>query len=287
MSGKIILSPEYLHYFLYGKLGHPNFSSQFPAQLLETDMLWEDLVLNEDTLGQLTEIKIWLAHGKTLLQEWGMGRKVKRGYRALFYGPPGTGKTLTASLLGKYYMRPVFRVDLSMVISKFIGETEKNLSLLFDKASSKNWILFFDEADALLGKRTQIRDAHDKYANQEAAYLLQRIEDFDGLVVLATNLKENIDEAFIRRFQSIVHFPFPGQKERLELWEKAFPPQIRLAENIDLNQIAKKYKLNGANILNITQYCCLMALHYEIDVLREELLLLGISREVVKEGRIL
>ena len=131
-----------------------------------------------------------------------MRKRVKPGYRALFHGPPGTGKTLTATLLGKHTGRPVFRIDLSRVVSKYIGETEKNLSRLFDKAEHKDWILFFDEADALFGKRTEIRDAHDKYANQEVAYLLQRIESYAGLVILATNQRGNIDEAFLRRFQA-------------------------------------------------------------------------------------
>src|SRR6185436_18277436 len=134
-----------------------------------------DLVLHPNTFKHIREIENWLLYNDTLWQ-WGIGKKLKPGYRALFHGPPGTGKTLTATLLGKYTGRPVFRIDLSRVVSKYIGETEKNLASLFDKAEHKDWILFFDEADALFGKRTEIRDAHDKYANQEVSYLLQRIE---------------------------------------------------------------------------------------------------------------
>jgi SpoVK/Ycf46/Vps4 family AAA+-type ATPase len=172
----------------------------FPAQRITTEMEWKDLVLNEQTLAQIEELHAWINHSSTLLYDWGMKRQFKLGYRVLFYGPPGTGKTLTASLLGKYTGKDVYKIDLSMVVSKFIGETEKNLSSLFTKAESKDWILFFDEADALFSKRTNVRDAHDKYAHQEVSYLLQRVENYDGLVILSSNLKSNIDDAFIRRF---------------------------------------------------------------------------------------
>src|SRR5690606_11585436 len=129
---------------------------------------------------------------------WDMRQLIKPGYRTLFYGPPGTGKTLTAMLLGKEFQRNVFRIDLSQVVSKYIGETEKNLEKIFQRAANKEWILFFDEADALFGKRTSVKDAHDRYANQEVSYLLQRVEDFPGLVILASNYKNNIDKAFVR-----------------------------------------------------------------------------------------
>jgi SpoVK/Ycf46/Vps4 family AAA+-type ATPase len=137
-------------------------------------------------------------------------KQTEQGYRALFHGPPGTGKTLTAALVGKEFDIPVYRIDLSMVVSKYIGETEKNLELLFDRAEKKGWILFFDEADALFGKRTDVKDAHDRFTNQEVSYLLQRIEDYNGLVILATNMKSNIDEAFIRRLHLVIHFPLPS-----------------------------------------------------------------------------
>ena len=140
--------------------------------------------------------------------------KKGKGVIFLFYGPPGTGKTLTAGLLGNELEIDVYKVDISMVVSKYIGETEKNLELLFARAADKGWILFFDEADALFGKRTGVRDAHDKYANQEVSFLLQRIEDFNGLIILATNMKNNIDDAFIRRFNSIIRFPLPNAEER-------------------------------------------------------------------------
>ena len=151
-------------------------------------------------------MRTWMAHQAEIRTDPSLRRAFRKGYRALFYGPPGTGKTLTVSVLGREHGRPVFRIDLSQLVSKYIGETEKNLSTVFRMAEHKGWILFFDEAESLFSKRTEVSDAKDRYANQETSYLLRRIEQFDGLVILATNLKPNIDRAFIRRFQSIVHF---------------------------------------------------------------------------------
>ncbi len=150
MSGKIILAQEYIDLFTTGKVSRPNFNAEFPAKLIETDMSWDDLVLDAEILSQIRELEIWVKHNEQMLQDWGLRKRIKPGYRVLFHGPPGTGKTLTASLLGKYTEKEVYRIDLSTVVSKYIGETEKNLSTLFDRAEDKNWILFFDEADSLL-----------------------------------------------------------------------------------------------------------------------------------------
>jgi ATPase family associated with various cellular activities (AAA) len=287
MSGRIILSQEYVDLFTTGQLARPRFSINFPAQLLETELEWTDLVLHSDTLEQIKELEVWVKHGGTLMNEWGMHRRLKPGYRALFYGPPGTGKTLTASLLGKYTRKDVYRIDLSMLVSKFIGETEKNLSNLFAKAENKDWILFFDEADALFGKRTNVRDAHDKYANQEVSYLLQRVEHYNGLVILATNFKSNIDDAFGRRFQSVINFPMPGVEERMRLWQQAFPSRAQLSEDINLSTLAQKYELTGAEIINIMQYACLRALDLNREKILYNDLYGGIKKEFQKEGRIL
>jgi SpoVK/Ycf46/Vps4 family AAA+-type ATPase len=176
---------------------------------IKTDQDWTNLDLEDENIECLAEIRDWIKHGETLMNEWGLSKKIKPGYRALFYGSDGTGKTLAAALLGKDAGLDVYRIDLSMVVSKYIGETEKQLARIFDEAATKKPILFFDEADALFGKRTDIKDAHDRYANQEISYLLQRIEDYEGIVIVATNLKSNIDDAFIRRFQSMIHFGIP------------------------------------------------------------------------------
>ncbi len=286
MSGRLILAPEYIDLLTLGKVSRPRFSVNFPAQLIETEMTWEDLVLNPQTTNQIHELENWINHGQILMQEWGMKRKLKPGYRALFYGPPGTGKTLTATLLGKYTQKEVYKVDLSMVVSKYIGETEKNLAKLFARAESKGWILFFDEADALFGKRTGTKDAHDRYANQEVSYLLQRVEMYDGLVILASNLKTNIDEAFLRRFQAVIHFAKPKASERLRIWEIAFPKIVRFDQDVDLKAIARQYELTGSNIMNIVQYCCLEALSRNSNQIAQIDLIRGIQKELAKEGKV-
>lgn len=237
----------------------------------------------------MEELENWIKHHERLMNGWNMKRWIKPGYRALFHGPPGTGKTLTALIIGKKTGRDVFRIDLSMVVSKFIGETEKNLSQLFERARNKDWILFFDEADALFGKRTNVRDAHDKYANQEVAYLLQRIESHDGLIILASNFKSNIDEAFIRRFQSVIYFPLPSAAERLLLWNKTLPVDsgLKLPSQEELSAIARKYEITGAGIVNVVQYCCLEALANDSDDISAALLRTGIEREYQKEGKVI
>lgn len=287
MSGKIIMSQEYLERFSFGTISKPKFGLNFPAQRLETRQEWDDLVLTDEIMQQVEELKIWIQHNDTLLNEWGMSKKINPGYKVLFHGPPGTGKTLTASLLGKYTGKDVYKIDLSLVVSKFIGETEKNLAKLFDKAENRDWILFFDEADALFGKRTNVRDAHDKYANQEVSYLLQRIENYAGLVILASNFKNNIDNAFIRRFQSQVYFPIPKYNERLRLWKNAFPKNVTLEKKIDLSSIARQYELTGSNIMNIVHYVCLHTIASGNNKILLKILLKGIQREYSKEGKVM
>ena len=206
------------------------------------------------------------------------------GYRALFYGPPGTGKSLTAAILGKMYELPVYRIDLSQVVSKYIGETEKNLSNLLDIAEHKNWVLFFDEADSLFAKRTEVNDSKDKYANQGTSFLLQRLEEFEGLVILATNLRPNIDKAFVRRFQSILFFNLPTIEERIKLWENALK-YFSLSKDVSIKKLAEKYEVTGAAISNAIQFSWLSSKkdgRHEINSLDLEA---GLLREMAKEGR--
>jgi SpoVK/Ycf46/Vps4 family AAA+-type ATPase len=196
-----------------------------------------------------------------------MAGRLRPGYRALFHGPPGTGKTLTAALLGKATKRDVYRVDLSTVVSKYIGETEKNLANLFDQARNRDWILFFDEADALFGKRTNVKDAHDRYANQEISYLLQRVEDFDGLVILASNFRANIDEAFLRR----------------RIWTCALP------HSPDRDQLAAQlagFELSGGNIVNVVQFAAIEAIAAGLSAINLDVAIKGIRREFEKEGKV-
>ncbi len=287
MSGHLVLAQDYVNLFIHGDMVSPHLSTQFPAQRITTDMQWSDLVLNAQTLQQVYDLETWILHHPTLMHQWGMKHKLKPGYRALFYGSSGTGKTLTASLLGKYACKEVYKIDISMVVSKFIGETEKNLASLFAKAEGKGWILFFDEADALFGKRTNVRDAHDKYANQEVSYLLQRVENYDGLVILASNLKSNIDDAFMRRFQSIIHFPIPSAMERSQLWQLSFPQQATLESSIDIVELSHRYELTGADIMNVVQYCCLQSLKRGDKMIRNNDIIAAIKREFNKVGKIL
>lgn len=284
-GGRLILDPEYVELFTLGYITPPRTGGSFPAQRIDAELSWEDLVLNSETRRQLEEIKIWLEHNDTLLYDWGMQNRLKPGFRALFYGPPGTGKTMAATLLGKRTGHEVYRIDLSMIVSKYIGETEKNLAALFEKAAHKNWILFFDEADALFGKRTSVKDAHDRFANQEVSYLLQKIEDFPGLSILASNFKSNMDEAFTRRFQTIVYFPMPKADERLRLWENNLPSAVQLDPNVHLRAIAERYELSGSNIVNVVHYCCLQALANQTRTITNEQLVRGIQRELLKENK--
>jgi AAA+ superfamily predicted ATPase len=285
-SGRLVLTPDYIELFTLGHVSSPSFSASFPAREIHTELEWEDLVLCRDVLEQIEDIRNWVEHNETLMREWGMQRILKPGYRVLLHGPPGTGKTLTATLLGKYTGRPVFRIDLSTVVSKYIGETEKNLSGLFDKARKKQWILFFDEADALFGKRTNVKDAHDRYANQEVSYLLQRVEEFDGLVILASNFKANMDDAFLRRFNSVVRFPFPTESERIELWRKTLPQKMSSEEGVDLPTSLGKFELAGGSINNVVQQASLDAIARGSEIIRYEDALRGVRREIEKEGKI-
>jgi len=287
LSGALTISREYLSWFTTGVARKPNFNSEFPARLIETKLDWEHLVLPAFTLDQLEEIRHWVMHGRQLLEEWGMDARLQPGFTSLFHGPPGTGKTLSACLLGKHCGCDVYKIDLSMIVSKYIGETEKNLARIFDMAEHKQWILFFDEADALFGKRTRVDDAHDRYANQEISFLLQRIEEFNGVVILASNLKANIDDAFMRRLQSMVYFPMPKPAERLRIWTNAFSPRAEPEQKIDLGRIAEKYELAGGTIMNVVRYASLKALSRQSVVILLEDLEEGIRREFQKEGRTL
>jgi len=285
LSGLLTLSDETLTKLTTGNRFEPRYGSHFPARRLTTKMTWADIVLAPHLREDLEEISTWISHEATIMGKMGLDKFIQPGYRVLFYGPPGTGKTLCATLIGQQAERPVYRIDLSQVVSKYIGETEKNLAQLFAQAEHKDWILFFDEADALFGKRTATKGGNDRYANQEIAYLLQRIEAYDGLVILATNLKGNIDEAFARRFQSMLYFPIPAPQQRVKLWENIFGEHLVLADEVDLVDIAQKYELAGGSIVNVVRYCALAALRRETEVVWQVDILEGVRRELRKGGK--
>lgn len=284
MSGRLILSKEIVHLLCYGKTIKPKFGIDFPAKEVNTYMEWEDLIVNETVHTQINQIKLWIKHQKTLLQEWGMEKYILPGFRTLFYGPSGTGKTLTATLLGKEFDRSVYRIDLSQIVSKYIGETEKNLEKLFNQAENKEWILLFDEADALFGKRTSTKSSNDRYANQEVSYLLQRVERFNGLVILTSNFKNNIDDAFLRRFNSIIKFSNPTIEERIKLWTNSIPKNIEIDKNL-IVPIATNYELTGAQIVSAIMHASLLAIEQDAKYLSKENILFGIKAEFEKEER--
>ena len=285
MSGRIVVAQEVLDKILLNKETVPRFGLDFPAKKISTEMNWSDLVLHKQTEQQVEDITTWLEYHQQLLEDENLKRKIKPGYRVLFYGPSGTGKTLTAALLGKEFKKDVYRIDLSQVVSKYIGETEKNLESVFRRAESKNWILFFDEADALFGKRTNVQSSNDKYANQEVSYLLQRVEDYPGLLILASNFKNNLDEAFLRRFHALVHFPMPNAEERLMLWQKSMPSSLTIDASLDLKSIAARYELSGAGILNAVQYATLQCYSCKKTSINETFILDGIRSEYMKEEK--
>ena len=285
LSGALILSSDVLSRCTSGLSHKPDYSISFPAKLITTMLNWDDLVLAPEVLAEIDVIKTWMRHSHTIMREWGLEKSIKPGYRSLFYGPPGTGKTLTATLIGVEYGVDVYRIDLSMVVSKYIGETEKNLAAVFDQAQHKNWILFFDEADALFGKRTQTSSSNDRHANQEVSYLLQRVEDYPGIVILATNLKANIDDAFARRFQSLVYFPLPDVAQRERLWENTLNGRSGLADGVDLTDLARDFQLSGGAITNVVRYGAISALQMKRDSINREDLVRGVARELRKEGK--
>ena len=279
LSGQLRVSEEFLSHVLLDREYKPDYSIGFPAKLITTPLEWEDMVLDYQTHEALEEINTWIEHQHTIMEDWGLKRILKAGYRALFYGPPGTGKTLAATLLGKKNNMDVYRVDLSMIVSKYIGETEKNLAKVFDLAENRNWILFFDEADALFGKRTSTNTSNDRHANQEVAYLLQRIEDFPGTVILATNLKSNIDEAFSRRFQSIIYFSMPSEELRAELWRNMLPKEWLGDDAEELIATAAKSELSGGSIANVVRKCAVQLVSKPTSKVNNSVLMAALNIE--------
>ncbi|GGE41087.1 ATP-binding protein [Psychroflexus planctonicus] len=283
LSNSVRLSDEHFQYFTIGTSFNPSYSSNFPASKITTSLKWEDLVLDKSTLDEVSLINTWIDRQGEILERKDLEKKINKGYKCLFYGSPGTGKTLTAILIGKQNNKSVYRIDLSQIVSKYIGETEKNLAKIFDIAENKNWILFFDEAESLFSKRTGVQDSKDKYANQQTAYLLQRIENYKGLIILATNLKPNIDVAFSRRIQSVVNFSVPGVLEREKLWKFALSGISNLPDSF-IKKISSSYEISGGLIKNIIQYAWLISKQHNVPISEKEILS-GIRRELSKDGK--
>lgn len=222
---------------------------------------WPDIVLPNNSISQLHEICAQMQHRHTVYGKWGFGEKqsLGRGLCVLLFGPSGTGKTMAVEIIANALNLDAYKIDLSTVVSKYIGETEKNLNKVFSEAETSNAILFFDEADALFGRRSEVKDAHDRYANIEINYLLQRMEEFEGLAILATNQRKNMDDAFFRRMHFAVEFPFPDQEHRLAIWKQHFPDTAPVAGDIDFNFLASQFNLAGGNIRNIVVNAAFLA----------------------------
>ncbi|NJM65775.1 MAG: AAA family ATPase [Acaryochloris sp. RU_4_1] len=242
------------------------------AQRLETKATWDDIVLPEEETNLLRQIAAQVRYRSTVYDEWGFRDRMNRGLgvNTLFAGESGTGKTMAAEVIANELRLNLYRIDLSAVVSKYIGETEKNLRRLFDAAEDGGAILFFDEADALFGKRSEVRDSHDRYANIEVNYLLQRIEAYRGLAILATNLKGSMDSAFMRRLRFIINFPFPSLESRKEMWQKVFPPQMPIAE-LDYDHLAR-LSLTGGSIHTIAINAAFLAAKEHTDLAMPHLL---------------
>ena len=231
------------------------------AKLIRPIYTWDDLVLKREQKDILKQACNHIQYKNIVYEEWGFNKKraYGNGVCVLFTGSPGTGKTMAAQVVARALNINMYKVDLSQVTSKYIGETEKNLKKLFDEAKKSNSLLFFDEADTIFGKRTEVKDSHDRHANMDAAYLLQQIEEYEGISVLATNYIQNIDEAFIRRISFIIRFSMPEVNERKEIWQKAFPHAVPIERAIDFDFLASKFQLSGSNIKNIALHSAFLA----------------------------
>ncbi len=249
---------------------------------------WDDIILSGDQLEILHEVVSTVRGRPLVLEVWGVGQKLasSKGITILFAGPPGTGKTMGAEIVARELGLDLYKIDLSSIVSKYIGETEKNLEQIFSEAQSGNAILFFDEADAIFGKRSEVKDARDRYANIEVSYLLQRMEAYDGVTILATNIRSNLDEAFTRRLQFAIDFPFPDENDRLRIWQTLFPPGVPAEPNLDFELMARRFKLAGGNIRNIIVNAAYLAAADGGRVTMNHLLH-GTRRELQKMGRLI
>lgn len=257
------------------------------AQKVEPKYGWDDIVLPRQSAELLREVYLSVKHRRQVYEEWGFDEKLAlgKGVNALFYGPSGTGKTMAADILAGALGLDLYKIDLATIVSKYIGETEKNLSRIFAAAEASNAILFFDEADALFGKRSEVKDARDRYANIEVAYLLQKMEEYDGVAILATNLRGNIDDAFARRLHHAVEFPFPDAALRNSIWLHVLPAALPRSDDIDFPFLARQFELTGGNIRNVALSAAFLAAEAGRPVEMPHLIV-GVARELQKMGKL-
>ncbi len=257
------------------------------AQKVESRYTWDDIVLPQEQMTQLHEIVSHVQYRQLVYGEWNFNEKLflGKGLNALFAGPSGTGKTMAAGIMANELKLDMYKIDLSTVVSKYIGETEKNLREIFKEAETSNTILFFDEADALFGKRSEVRDSHDRYANIEISYLLQKMEEYEGIVILATNLHKNMDEAFVRRMHFVVEFPSPEEEHRFSIWSNIFPKKAPLDKNVDFRFLAKQFKITGGSIKNIALSAAFLAADNDSNITMRHIIR-ATKREFQKMGKL-
>lgn len=267
------------------KMTSPNL--QRYAVAIQPRYTWKDIVLSDDRQQQLQDIAARFEHRRTVQRDWGFGEKLSRGkgLNVLFTGQSGVGKTMAAEVLANELSLVLYQIDLSTVVSKYIGETEKSLSAIFREAELSQSLLFFDEADSLFGKRTEVKDAHDRYANLEVNYLLQRIEQFEGIVVLATNLQRNLDDAFLRRMQDVIDFPMPDEAQRERIWRQHLPADAPVGKDIDFGFLARQFKLSGGNIKNAVLTAAFLAANQSKKIGMAEMIR-AVGMELQKQGKL-
>lgn len=267
---------------------HSNVRLASLARKLTPKYTWNDIILPEDRLQQLKEMCSFVNYRSVVYDTWGFDQKLSlgKGLNVLFAGPPGTGKTMAAEIIANDLGLDVYKIDLSMVVSKYIGETEKNLAKIFAEAESSNAILFFDEADALFGKRSEVRDAHDRYANIEIGYLLQRMEEYAGVVILASNFRKNMDDAFVRRLHFAVEFPMPDEQDRRRIWEGVWPHRTPRNSDVDFSLLAHKFEIAGGNIRNIALGSAFLAAADDVGEVRMRHVVRATRREYQKMGKV-
>lgn len=276
LGGASEITAETMHRCCYNQVVHKLDSL---AARITPAYGWDDLILPPDQIKLMQQACDHIRYSMRVFNEWGFGRRVTygRGLSMLFAGPPGTGKTMGAQVVANQLHMELYRVQISQVISKYIGETEKNLRAVFQEAKRSNCILFFDECDAIFGKRSEVKDAHDRYANVETAYLLQQVEEFDGVCILATNLLQNIDAAFMRRISFVIHFPFPDKETRAKLYKSMLLPDVPVADNVDFDFMAEKFEITGGSIKNIVVNAAFLAAAKDAPIGMEELLVAAVN----------
>ena len=278
-----IISKRDLYNCAYNQIVH-NLNKQ--ATLIYAKYTWDQLILADEQKEMLKNACDQIKYKHIVYDQWGFNERLAygRGVSMLFAGPPGTGKTMAAQVVANELNIEIYKVDLSQIVSKYIGETEKNLNELFSEAKKSNVILFFDETDALLGKRTEVKDSHDKNANLETSYLLQKMEEYDGITVMSTNYLENIDNAFFRRITYVIHFPFPDVQSRKRIWQTMFPKKVPLSKDIDFDYLAKQFEIAGGNIKNIAVTASFLAAKSSNE-LKMEHIIKAIKYELTKQGK--